>query len=382
MKRIGTTAVVLTILSAMCLSGCSQAQSNAVDSNGLSPEAPSHTPVQSEMPASPEPMDEIYPVSTQEEAAQILERAYEGFVQEVTFRFTQEDLPFQERSILLQNASNQVLSARPELKYAYALECTEGAEGTVCKVSYMPYKLGYPDGEPEGAVEINTLAELVKAADAALGKEEIPIVIRDPKLLVDDMQRALQPAGYGYILYTLNSDATAIRAFPSDCETVEESVEKIREIQSIAKETAATILTDTMDDKEKLKAIYRFIVENTTYDYRYYQDPNVLPYESRTAFGPLQNGTAICGGFSWAFRVLCEEAGIPCWNITGTGAGEEHMWNCALLDGEYRYFDTTWDAGRSDESQWRYFGRTEEEISQKHFWGIGQKELIQALTQS
>ena len=382
MKRIGTTAVVLTILSAMCLSGCSQAQSNAVDSNGLSPEAPSHTPVQSEMPASPEPMDEIYPVSTQEEAAQILERAYEGFVQEVTFRFTQEDLPFQERSILLQNASNEGLSARPELKYAYALECTEGVEGTVCKISYMPYKLGYPDGEPEGAVEINTLAELVKAADAALGKEEIPIVIRDPKLLVDDMQRALQLAGYGYILYTLNSDATAIRAFPSDCETVEESVEKIREIQSIAKETAATILTDTMDDKEKLKAIYRFIVENTTYDYRYYQDPNVLPYESRTAFGPLQNGTAICGGFSWAFRVLCEEAGIPCWNITGTGAGEEHMWNCALLDGEYRYFDTTWDAGRSDESQWRYFGRTEEEISQKHFWGIGQKELIQALTQS
>lgn len=204
MKRIGTTAVVLTLLSAMCLSGCSQAQSNAVDTNSPSIETPSPTPLQSEVPASPEPMDEIYPVSTQEEAAQILERAYEGFVQEVTFRFTQEDLPFQERSILLQNASNEGLSARPELKYAYALECTEGVEGTVCKISYMPYKLGYPDGEPEGAVEINTLAELVKAADAALSEEEIPIVIRNPELLVDDMQRALQLAGYGYILYTLN----------------------------------------------------------------------------------------------------------------------------------------------------------------------------------
>lgn len=382
MKRIGTTAVVLTLLSAMCLSGCSQAQSNAVDTNSPSIETPSPTPLQSEVPASPEPMDEIYSVSTQEEAAQILEQAFEGFVQEVTFRFTQEELPFQECSILLQNASNEVLSARPELKYAYALECTEGVDGTVCKISYMPYKLGYPDGEPGGAVEINTLAELVKAADAALSEEEIPIVIRDPELVVDDMQRALQLAGYGYILYTLNSDATAIQTFPSDSETIEQSVGKIQEIQSIAKETAATILTDTMDDEEKLKAIYRFIVENTTYDYRYYQSPDTLPYESRTAFGPLQNGTDICGGFSWAFRVLCEEAGIPCWNVTGTGAGEEHMWNCALLDGEYRYFDTTWDAGRPDESQWRYFGRTEEEISQDHFWGIGQKELIQGLTQS
>lgn len=101
MKRIGTTAVVLTLLSAMCLSGCSQAQSNAVDTNSPSLVIPSPTPIQSEMPASQEPMDEIYPVSTQEAAAQILEQAYEGFVREVTFRFTQEDLSFQERSIFL-----------------------------------------------------------------------------------------------------------------------------------------------------------------------------------------------------------------------------------------------------------------------------------------
>lgn len=140
----------------------------------------------------------------------------------------------------------------------------------MCQISYMPYRLGYPDGVPEGAVEVGSLAELV--------------------------------------------------------------------------------------------------------------DPAALPYESRTAVGPLQNGTAICGGFSWAFQMLCEEAGISCWNVTGTGAGEEHMWNCALLDGEYRYFDTTWDAGCQDERQWRYFARTEDEISQDHFWGIGQQDLMHGLT--
>lgn len=381
MKRIGMTAAVLAILSAMCLSGCSQGQPGDVAADIPSPVAPSPSPVQSETPAPQEPMDQVYPVSTQEDAAKILERAYEGLVEELTFRFTQEDLSLQDRSMLLQNASNQVLSARPELKYAYALECADGDAGTVCKISYMPYKLGYPDGAPDGAAEINNLAELVAAADDGLGAEEIPIVIRDPELLVDDMQRALQLAGYGYVVYTFNNDATAIRAFPNGTETMEQSVEKAQEVQSLAKETAATILNDTMDDEEKLRAIYGFLVENTTYDYRYYQDPAALPYESRTAIGPLQKGTAICGGFSWAFRMLCEEAGIPCWNVTGTGAGEEHMWNCALLDGEYRYFDTTWDAGRTDEDQWRYFAQTEDEISQDHFWGIGQQELIHALTQ-
>ena len=168
MRRTGMTAAALAILSAMCLSGCSQSQPGAVDTNSPSLATPSPSPVQSETPAPPDPMDEVYPVSMQEDAAKILERAYEGLVQELTFRFTQEDLSLQDRSILLQNASNQVLSVRPELKYAYALECADGTEGTVCKISYMPYKLGYPDGVPEGAVEIHNLAELVAAADNAL----------------------------------------------------------------------------------------------------------------------------------------------------------------------------------------------------------------------
>ena len=107
----------------------------------------------------------------------------------------------------------------------------------------------------------------------------------------------------------------------------------------------------------------------------------LLQNASRTARGPLMEGTAICGGFSWAFRMLCEEAGIPCWNVTGTGAGEEHMWNCARLDGEYRYFDTTWDCGSTDESQWRYFARTEEEFTKSHQWGPGQAALIHQLTE-
>lgn len=244
----------------------------------------------------------------------------------------------------------------------------------------MPYKLGYPDGVPEGGIEICSLADLVEIADAHLGEEEIPIVIRNPDLLVDDMQRALQQAGYGYVINMLNSDATVIRAFPSYADTLEQSAAQVREVKDLAHSVAEQIFTNDMGNEEKLRAIYRYIVENTAYDYRYYQDPSALPYESRTAYGPLKYGTAICGGFSWAFNLLCQEAGIPCWNVTGIGAGEEHMWNCARIDGEYRYFDTTWDAGITDEEQWRYFACTEDEITQNHQWGQGQEELIHALT--
>lgn len=373
----GRSAIFCVIVLLLSMCGCSRQPTETPDvsvppESALPEETPSPTPA--------DPMDGIYPVAAQADAEQVLEQAYEGLVPQLTFAFLDEELTLQDRSILLQNASNQVLSRRPELKYAYQLECTEGPEGTICSIQYMPYKLGYPDGIPEGAVEIHSLADLAEAADDRLGKEEIPIVIRNPELLVDDMQRVLQQAGYGYVINTLNNDATAILAASGEFETLEQSVERIGEVKDMARTVAEQLLTDDMDDEEKLRAIYGYIVEHTAYDYRYYQDPGAMPFESRTAYGPLAEGTAICGGFSWAFRMLCQEAGIPCWNVTGTGAGEEHMWNCALMGDEYRYFDTTWDAGATDEEQWRYFACTETEMTQNHQWGQGQEELLHALT--
>ena len=75
--------------------------------------------------------------------------------------------------------------------------------------------------------------------------------------------------------------------------------------------------------------------------------------------------------------MLCEEAGIPCWNITGMGFGEDHMWNCTLIRREYRYFDTTRDSRAVVAEQWRYFACTEEEITLDHQC---QEVLIHALT--
>lgn len=373
----GRSAIFCVIVLPLSMCGCSR---QTVETPDVSVPPESFQPEETPSPTPADPMDGIYPVAAQVDAEPVLEQAYEWLVPQLTFAFSDEELTLQDRSILLQNASNQVLSQRPELKYAYRLECTEGPEGTICSIQYMPYKLGYPDGIPEGAVEVHSLADLAEAADDRLGQEEIPIVIRNPELLVDDMQRVLQQAGYGYVVDTLNNDATAILAASGEFETLEQGVERIGEVKDMARTVAEQTLTDDMDDEEKLRAIYGYIVEHTAYDYRYYQDPSAMPFESRTAYGPLAEGTAICGGFSWAFRMLCEEAGIPCWNVTGTGAGEEHMWNCALMGGEYRYFDTTWDAGITDEEQWRYFACTEAEMTQNHQWGQGQEELLHALT--
>ena len=77
--------------------------------------------------------------------------------------------------------------------------------------------------------------------------------------------------------------------------------------------------TFDMDDEKKLQTIYSYIVEHTSYDSRYYQAPNTLPYESRTAYGPLEYGTAICGGFSWRSICSVKRQGFP--------AGTSPVWD-------------------------------------------------------
>ena len=43
--------------------------------------------------------------------------------------------------------------------------------------------------------------------------------------------------------------------------------------------------------------------------------------------------------------LLLEKAGIPCVNVTGSSYGENHMWNCARIDGQWLYLDATADCG-------------------------------------
>lgn len=77
----------------------------------------------------------------------------------------------------------------------------------------MPYRTGdYPDGFC--SVEVDSLRSLIKVARDGLGQENIPIRITNLSLTVDDMNKALQQVGGGYLFCQLNRDGTAITVVP------------------------------------------------------------------------------------------------------------------------------------------------------------------------
>lgn len=252
-----------------------------------------------------------------------------------------------ELEIDVQNLYNAILSESPELKYAYELELDYSGGLLKAEVSYMPYRTGrYPAGF-EG-IRVESLSDLINAAEANLGKSSVKIYIADRSLTVDDMSMALQQAGGSYILCQLNRDATEITFTPLNDLSMSEAVDMLDEIDGLADAVFAECVDEGMTKLEKAEALYTYLTENVKYDHRYYSDRPSMPYDSQTAYGALHDNLAICGGYAQALQQLFQKAGIPCYTVSGEMGSEYHMWNIAYLDGEWRYFDATSDRGRAD----------------------------------
>lgn len=253
-------------------------------------------------------------------------------------------LELENPEIDVKNIYYGITAEAPELKYACDLSAWTEGTALHCQISYMPYKTGDFPADFSG-MEIASLGELISAAEENMGNEPVAVRITDPKLDPDTMNRALQQAGGGYLYCGLNKDATAIVCSPPYNMSMEDCLAALAQADALAESVVFQLITGDMSDREKAEALYAWVTANVEYDQCYYSDRNAMPYESQTALGALRDGVAICGGYSHAVKLLFEKAGIPCFNVTGTCQGENHMWNIARIDGQWLWFDAAMDRG-------------------------------------
>lgn len=109
---------------------------------------------------------------------------------------------------------------------------------------------------------------------------------------------------------------------------------------------AAKLTEGLKTDREKINVIYRFVVENFSYDYDKIEN---LP----TTYVPdidetLRAGKGICYDYSAVFAAMLRSQGIPCKLIKGytTNVKGYHAWNEVYLADEDRWMvvDTTYDS--------------------------------------
>lgn len=266
------------------------------------------------------------------------------------------DLEYPELDI--KNIYYGIAAEYPELKYAYDLIITVDGTKLNCQLCYMPYKTGiFQDGFL--GEEVGSIKDLIAVAEHHLGETSLPVCITNTQMEPDAMNRALQQVGGGYILCSLNRDATFLQYSVPPEMTMEGCIDALKLADAMADEVIAHVVTEGMTQREQAEAVYSYLTQTVSYDQRYYSDRSSMPYESQTAVGALRDHLAICGGYANALKLLYEKIGIPCYNISGRYFREYHMWNLAEIDGEWFWFDATSDRGNSSEYGFLRFALTE-----------------------
>lgn len=103
------------------------------------------------------------------------------------------------------------------------------------------------------------------------------------------------------------------------------------------------ILKASFTDKEKIKAIHDQIIISTQYDTSILDiDLSAsVRHPSFEATGVFSYSTAVCSGYSRAFNVLAQNAGIP--SIMVSSISMLHAWNLVYDGVSWKFIDTTFN---------------------------------------
>lgn len=143
------------------------------------------------------------------------------------------------------------------------------------------------------------------------------------------------------------------------------------------KELVSDLTRTSKTDIEKSRAIYFWITENISYDYKTYNkkknfksfkcksktecELKISQWKEKILNRVLNKKIAICGGYSELFKKMCNLAKVNCEVIEGYVKTEpnqigkmgvlDHAWNVLIIDNTYYYLDLTWASGTCSENK-------------------------------
>ncbi|OAD90681.1 hypothetical protein A7A78_05410 [Aequorivita soesokkakensis] len=119
---------------------------------------------------------------------------------------------------------------------------------------------------------------------------------------------------------------------------------------------AFAITKDAIADTDKVRAIYEWITSNISYDNELRLSAKlqkeIYTSEENIIKNVLERKMALCGGYAFLFKSLCENVGISAEVIHGFTkdySGKirkvkqpNHTWNAVKLNGKWQLLDITW----------------------------------------
>ena len=101
-----------------------------------------------------------------------------------------------------------------------------------------------------------------------------------------------------------------------------------------------------MSDRDKIKSIVNYIINNYSYDLNYKMESNTMPISSF-----FDNNKGVCASYAYLANILFRKANIESYELVSLN----HAWNIVQLDNKYYYIDTTNLDNEYDEFLLKYF---------------------------
>lgn len=112
---------------------------------------------------------------------------------------------------------------------------------------------------------------------------------------------------------------------------------------------AAELCKNAKTDEEKVVAIYNYMADRYSYDYKLANEitsGKITKYIPNTA-ATLNGTTGMCYDFSSLFAAMCRSEGIPCALTKGYAGSSYHAWNKVNLNGSWYQIDLTYAVTRN-----------------------------------
>lgn len=122
--------------------------------------------------------------------------------------------------------------------------------------------------------------------------------------------------------------------------------EEVRnKIDTKIEEIISNNITTDMSDRDKVKVLHDYIINNTKYDQSFCIEEDkskcttTSSYKADTAYGVLFEGYGICSGYTDLMSIMLYKLGIVNYRVSN----ESHTWNSVKLDNKWYILDVTWD---------------------------------------
>lgn len=140
--------------------------------------------------------------------------------------------------------------------------------------------------------------------------------------------------GYSFVTHTLGGQLQKITFTGKYTMSSAQAQQKQRQIDACVRSIFSRA-PERGDDYGLLLYFFNTVIEQTDY--------NLNAPENQTICSVFLNGQSVCKGYAKAFQYLCQKAGIPAFQVSGTvESGGSHAWDLVYADGAWYYVDPTW----------------------------------------